>query len=186
LSQSARPAENSQSRKPLSTAFAPVPPEPDQVHRKRPDQPRDHAACYGAKGRKSLTRHGLLWASLLNLPSADRKPSYSRAVLDVGILVHNKALHVWEAYVSVKLFARTSPECTHATREAAEPRAAACEECGSTFNLRVCTTCGHVGCCESQRGHNTAHARSSGHALIKSMPVGPGHFTWCYACNRYL
>ena len=76
-------------------------------------------------------------------------------------------------------------ECRHVTADAAEPRADACEECGSRFNLRACTTCGHVGCCESQQGHNTAHARESDHPVIRSMPVGSG-FTWCYACDRYL
>jgi CPA1 family monovalent cation:H+ antiporter len=86
----------------------------------------------------------------------------------------------------MKSFLHTETACAHAADQIAEPRATACEECGSTFNLRVCTTCGHVGCCESQQGHNTAHARASGHPVIKSMPVGPGHFTWCYACNRYL
>ncbi len=70
--------------------------------------------------------------------------------------------------------------------EAAEPRAEACEECGSTFNLRACTSCGHVGCCESQLGHNTAHAEASEHPVIRSMPLGPHSFTWCYECGRYV
>ena len=76
--------------------------------------------------------------------------------------------------------------CTHVPEQLAEPHAAACGECGSTFNLRVCTSCGYVGCCESQKGHNSKHARQSGHQVIKSLPVTQGHFTWCYACNRYL
>jgi uncharacterized UBP type Zn finger protein len=76
--------------------------------------------------------------------------------------------------------------CTHATDRIAQPRAKTCEECGSTFNLRVCTECGHVGCCESQLGHNTAHARASGHPVIRSMPVGTHSFTWCYACGTYV
>ena len=76
--------------------------------------------------------------------------------------------------------------CEHATDEVATPRGEACEECGSTFNLRVCTECGHVGCCESQLAHNTAHAQGAGHPVIMSMPVGPSSFTWCYACRRYV
>lgn len=76
--------------------------------------------------------------------------------------------------------------CTHHHGPSAEPRSSACEGCGSTFNLRVCTTCGHVGCCESQAGHNTAHARATGHPIIRSLPLGPGAFTWCYACNAYV
>jgi len=76
--------------------------------------------------------------------------------------------------------------CTHFDGHVAAARGDRCEGCGSAFNLRVCTTCGHVGCCESQQGHNTAHARASGHPIIKSYPVGPGGFTWCYECNDYV
>ena len=81
--------------------------------------------------------------------------------------------------------ARTA-ECTHQSSRVATPRSAVCEECGSDHNLRVCTECGHVGCCESQQGHNTQHARASGHPVIKSLPLDERHFTWCYTCNRYL
>lgn len=76
--------------------------------------------------------------------------------------------------------------CEHGSEEAAQPRADSCEECGSTFNLRVCTECGHVGCCESQWGHNTAHYRETGHSVIRSLPLGRGSFTWCYECRSYL
>ncbi|HEX2032325.1 MAG TPA: UBP-type zinc finger domain-containing protein [Actinomycetota bacterium] len=76
--------------------------------------------------------------------------------------------------------------CPHVGDAAVEPRGDACESCGSSFNLRACTQCGHVGCCESQLAHNTAHYRDSGHAVIRSMPIGAGSFTWCYECGRYL
>jgi uncharacterized UBP type Zn finger protein len=76
--------------------------------------------------------------------------------------------------------------CPHQPESLADAQTSSCADCGSTFNLRICTTCGNVGCCESQQGHNTAHARSSGHQVIKSYPVEPASFTWCYACNRYL
>jgi len=84
------------------------------------------------------------------------------------------------------MFSREKVDCVHAGNQVAQPRGAACEECGSTFNLRVCTECGHVGCCESQRGHNAAHYRQSGHPVIKSLQLGPGGFTWCYQCRRYI
>lgn len=80
----------------------------------------------------------------------------------------------------------TPKSCPHFDGTTAAPRAEACEGCGSTFNLRVCTTCGHVGCCESQKGHNTKHAKASGHPVIKSLPLEGGGFTWCYACEAYI
>jgi uncharacterized UBP type Zn finger protein len=76
--------------------------------------------------------------------------------------------------------------CPHFDGTTHDPRAERCEECGSDFNLRVCTACGHVGCCESQQAHNTKHARASGHPIIKSLPLREGHFTWCYECRRYI
>jgi uncharacterized UBP type Zn finger protein len=75
--------------------------------------------------------------------------------------------------------------CTHVPESLAAPSGARCEECGSTFNLRLCATCGHVGCCESQLGHARAHALGEHHPVILSMPVGRG-FTWCYEENAYV
>lgn len=80
----------------------------------------------------------------------------------------------------------TDPTCSHFDGHVAKPRSETCEECGATDSLRVCTTCGHVGCCESQKGHNTSHARVAGHPVIKSLPLDEGHFTWCYVCAKYL
>lgn len=84
------------------------------------------------------------------------------------------------------ILGRTKTECTHQTDAIAEPQGQTCQECGSNYNLRMCTECGHVGCCESQAGHNTAHARQAGHPVIKSMPLNDASFTWCYECRVYL
>ena len=84
---------------------------------------------------------------------------------------------------------KPATECTHlaATSEAALNVASpACEACGVSAPTRVCMTCGHVGCCESMRGHARAHALGEHHPLIRSLPNGPGAFTWCYDCNAYL
>ena len=77
--------------------------------------------------------------------------------------------------------------CPHiAGIKEAAPNGKKCEECGSDFNLRVCITCGHVGCCESQQAHNTKHAKAVHHPIIKSLPVSDKSFIWCYECNDYL
>jgi uncharacterized UBP type Zn finger protein len=76
--------------------------------------------------------------------------------------------------------------CAHAPAVATAPRATACEECGSTFNLRSCTQCGHVGCCESQAGHARAHALGEHHPVIEQITgSGPG-FAWCYDESGYV
>lgn len=47
-------------------------------------------------------------------------------------------------------------------------------------HLRVCQTCGHVGCCDNSPGkHGTAHAGTASHPLTRSYE--PGENWWyCY------
>jgi hypothetical protein len=61
-----------------------------------------------------------------------------------------------------------------------------CEECEATRELRLCVTCGHVGCCESQLAHATKHWEATGHP--NTVPVGdaPFHWRWCYADDMYV
>jgi uncharacterized UBP type Zn finger protein len=75
--------------------------------------------------------------------------------------------------------------CPHRPAELATPSGTACEGCGSTRSLRMCASCGHVGCCDSQAGHARRHYDQSGHEVMVAMPVGHG-FTWCYEDKRYL
>lgn len=77
--------------------------------------------------------------------------------------------------------------CPHLPNAArAVARADRCETCGDGGSLRVCATCGYVGCCESQRAHDTQHWRETGHPIIRSLPLTERSFTWCYACNDFL
>ena len=64
-----------------------------------------------------------------------------------------------------------------------------CEECmalGSKWNeLRVCLSCGHVGCCEDSRhAHALAHFNATGHPMIASFEHGES-WGWCYIHRRY-
>ena len=59
---------------------------------------------------------------------------------------------------------------------------AGCEEClkiGSEWvHLRMCMTCGKIGCCDSSSmKHATAHGRESGHPIIRSAEPGE---SWCW------
>ena len=65
-----------------------------------------------------------------------------------------------------------------------------CEDCvklGDTWvHLRVCMTCGYVGCCDdSKNKHATAHFGTVGHPLIKSLEPGDA-WTWCYVDQKNL
>ena len=79
----------------------------------------------------------------------------------------------------------SDPTCAHQPAELATPSGNACEECGSTYNLRMCAQCGHVGCCDSQAGDARRHYKDTGHEVMVAMPVGHG-FTWCYKDDRYV
>src|SRR5215510_16371332 len=75
--------------------------------------------------------------------------------------------------------------CTHEDqiRDVA-PRAQVCEDClkiGATWlHLRMCMTCGHVGCCDqSKHKHATKHYHETAHPIIKSIERGED-WMWCY------
>lgn len=59
-----------------------------------------------------------------------------------------------------------------------------CEEClalGTRWvHLRLCLSCGHVGCCDSSPyRHATMHHRATGHPVIQSFEPGE-EWRWCY------
>ena len=65
----------------------------------------------------------------------------------------------------------------------------ACEACGATEELRICQTCGDVGCCESHEGHDEAHFEATGHPFIRPRTgrfSGSTGWLWCYGCRAYL
>jgi len=59
-----------------------------------------------------------------------------------------------------------------------------CEDCvkngGDWLHLRMCLTCGHVGCCDSSPSkHASAHFQHTRHPLIRSAEPGET-WTWCF------
>ena len=59
-----------------------------------------------------------------------------------------------------------------------------CEECLKTgdrwVHLRMCLTCGKVGCCDSSPNrHASRHASEVGHAIARSAEPGE-QWAWCY------
>jgi uncharacterized UBP type Zn finger protein len=64
------------------------------------------------------------------------------------------------------------------------PSATGCEDClrsgGRWVHLRMCMTCGHVGCCNSSPNrHATAHFEATGHPIVRSFEPGED-WLWCY------
>ena len=82
-----------------------------------------------------------------------------------------------------------SVPCTHLDQiHDVQPRTPdGCEEClelGDTWvHLRLCKTCGHVGCCDSSRNkHATKHFRATQHPIVQSFERGED-WLWCYVDN---
>ena len=70
------------------------------------------------------------------------------------------------------------------------PRTNGCEEClrlGTPWvHLRLCLTCGHVGCCDSSpMRHARAHAHTVGDPIVQSMEAGE-NWRWCYVHENYV
>lgn len=78
-------------------------------------------------------------------------------------------------------------ECTHLPTNVVKPQADHCQEGDQAVSLRVCLTCGHVGCCDSSPGrHARKHATETGHQVMASYPADEHSFVWCYLDNDYL
>jgi len=84
------------------------------------------------------------------------------------------------------------PACTHTSQiesvHANTPDG--CEEClreGSRWvHLRLCLTCGHVGCCDSSPNrHASAHAAQTDHPIVQSFQPGED-WRWCYVDETYV
>jgi uncharacterized UBP type Zn finger protein len=78
-----------------------------------------------------------------------------------------------------------APHCTHLKQiKVQQTNTHVCEDCvklGDTWvHLRLCLTCGHVGCCDSSKNkHATKHNQQTAHPLIRSIEPGES-WMWCY------
>jgi uncharacterized UBP type Zn finger protein len=87
-----------------------------------------------------------------------------------------------------------SSDCQHlvdaAHHEAVTPAAHGCVEClaihGVWVHLRLCLTCGHVGCCDnSPNRHATAHYHATKHPVIRSFEPGED-WGYCYIDDAFV
>jgi uncharacterized UBP type Zn finger protein len=79
----------------------------------------------------------------------------------------------------------SSAGCSHLDDiQDVHPRTVGCEECQALgmrwVHLRLCRTCGHVGCCNQSQGkHASAHYRETGHPIVRSFEPGET-WSWCW------
>lgn len=77
----------------------------------------------------------------------------------------------------------------HGRSDAVTPSSLGCREClaagGQWVHLRLCLTCGHVGCCDdSPNRHATRHFHATGHPVTKSFEPGE-QWAWCYVDRTF-
>lgn len=82
-------------------------------------------------------------------------------------------------------------KCKHLSEvRVVTPSAKGCEDCLKTgdswVHLRMCLSCGHVGCCDSSKNRHAAkHFQATSHPVMKSVQPGE-HWGWCYVDEIYL
>jgi uncharacterized UBP type Zn finger protein len=82
-------------------------------------------------------------------------------------------------------------ECEHLDQiRDVTPSSPGCEEClavGDTWvHLRMCLSCGHVGCCDSSKNkHASKHFKASNHALIQSAQPDED-WRWCFVDQVFI
>ena len=80
--------------------------------------------------------------------------------------------------------------CTHLDQiEVTEPGTRACAQCVAVGDywpaLRMCLTCGHVGCCDTSKNkHANQHYQESGHPLMRSIRMDE-EWVWCYEDSAF-
>jgi uncharacterized UBP type Zn finger protein len=80
-----------------------------------------------------------------------------------------------------------TPVCTHLADLPADVEPLTPEGCGECLilgdrwvHLRLCLSCGNVGCCDSSKNrHATKHFEDSGHPVMRSFQPGES-WRWCY------
>ncbi|MPY63894.1 UBP-type zinc finger domain-containing protein [Streptomyces spongiae] len=78
-------------------------------------------------------------------------------------------------------------QCTHADALPAPepaPLSDTCPECQAAgshpVQLRLCLSCGYVGCCDTSPGrHSTEHYKESGHPIMRTFEPGE-NWRWCF------
>jgi thioredoxin reductase (NADPH) len=88
-----------------------------------------------------------------------------------------------------------NPTCSHIEAVAerdhgVRPSSHGCSEClamgGSWVHLRLCLSCGHVGCCDSSPNrHATRHHEKTKHPVVRSYEPGE-LWAYCYLDQSYV
>src|SRR5262249_10759294 len=112
--------------------------------------------------------------------------------VEVGFILgksgHNESEQKQQAHIESSISPKRSDAmkpCEHIDQiHNVKPHSRGCEDClktGDTWiHLRLCLTCGHVGCCDSSKNkHATKHFHATKHPVVRSFEPGES-WMWCY------
>ncbi len=83
------------------------------------------------------------------------------------------------------------PACAHLSAiRPVTPSARGCEDClkigDRWLHLRLCLSCGHVGCCDSSKNtHARKHWLAVDHPIVQSFQPGED-WRWCYPDDMFV
>jgi CPA2 family monovalent cation:H+ antiporter-2 len=152
-----------------------------------PREIEGHEATIRGGGYRALRGEGLPSTPLVRCtfePSVALHRTGGRAAASDGPVPAPRAATEVDQERTVEL-QTTVKGCTHlGAIRPVRPRARGCEDClriGDTWvHLRLCMTCGNVGCCDSSKNmHATRHHRATTHPIVKSLEPGE-EWGWCY------
>ena len=115
-------------------------------------------------------------------------PRNKRQALEPGLLTRESGSRTRTVRTSPEKERHVHPEsgCSHTAtiHHRGRPKTRGCEEClamgDSWVHLRMCTECGHVGCCDSSKNrHASQHYRATKHPIIQSLEPGEA-WGWCF------
>ena len=97
----------------------------------------------------------------------------------------------WRVRWLIKMKSKKIRNCGHLDQiKKVKPNAKGCFDCLKTgdewVHLRICLTCGNVGCCnDSKNKHATKHFLKTNHPVIKSFEPGED-WVFCYLDDLFI
>jgi hypothetical protein len=148
---------------------------------------------FGVYGQNSHSLAGIIWGCLLALLALGGLTVGFRFLQGRVVASHDAAVLTGQPGQDLLTQALNRPDCSHINlTHQVQPMANGCQECLATGQqwraLRICLTCGHVGCSDDSPNHHAhQHFEQTGHPIIMAYnePAASG-VGWCYIDQTYV
>jgi hypothetical protein len=148
---------------------------------------------FGVYGQNHRGLAGIFWGIVLALLAIAGLTIGFRFLQGRVIATHNAAVLTGQPGQDLLTQALNKPDCTHVgLTHQVQPQSNGCEEClasGQQWHaLRICLTCGHVGCSDDSANHHARqHFEQTGHPIIMAYnEPAAANIGWCYIDQTYV